>query len=200
MTPQILVQLVLRWNLNVKCCDLLKVRLVTRLFQAKCMFLNGFFERSLITWHVAKRLKSNDTEVILSTLIVTCKKIVNWWFTGSRRDWVSCEHNHSCSQKLFLYARLTGSYRGKYYNRKRIKKKCCHFREWLGDMAKFIATLTVWRILKRDLQVDETWEISRSSPKSQRKQKCHPTFYFIPFRSQPWSDNSRTAPRQTGSI
>ena len=32
-------------------------------FQAKCMFLNGLFERSLITWHMAKRMKSNDSEV-----------------------------------------------------------------------------------------------------------------------------------------
>ena len=27
------------------------------------MFLNGLFERSLITWHMAKRMKSNDSEV-----------------------------------------------------------------------------------------------------------------------------------------
>ena len=32
-------------------------------YQAKCMFLVGDFEKSLVVWHKAKQLRGNTTEV-----------------------------------------------------------------------------------------------------------------------------------------
>ena len=84
------------------------------------MFLNGLFERSLITWHMAKRMKSNDSEV--SAISVKFRNPERLTASENMKPFISSYVHHSKSKLSNMSKSLKKSRHDKLRSKRRLNQ------------------------------------------------------------------------------